>query len=134
MASQASGTPSGSALPNAFGRMMGPAPVVQSTAKRDRCNRPQPEYNNNYNSYEKLRDDLRPDYSPFEFGEPLFDDRPIIIARLPRLHTAASASKKPRTAWVWKLGYALTDNSKSNKPTIWAFKHCTYVLPNNYYH
>ena len=41
-ASQVSSITSRSTLPNAFSRMMGPAPVVQSTAKRDRCTRPTP--------------------------------------------------------------------------------------------
>ena len=52
-ASQISSITSGSTLPNAFSRMMGPAPVVQSTAKRDRCTRPTPQYNHNYDPYKK---------------------------------------------------------------------------------
>ncbi len=99
-ASQASTTASRSTLPNAFSRMMAPAPVVQSTAKRDRCARPTPTYNHNYNPYEKPSVDLCRDYSPYVYGEPLYDDRAITVARLPAYHTVAAATKKPRTQWV----------------------------------
>ena len=99
-ASQASTNASGSTLPNAFSRMMGPAPTGQSTQKRDRYIRLKPQYNRNYNPFEKPPNDLRPDYSPYVFGEPLYDDRAIIIARLLRYYTAAPAVKKPRTSWV----------------------------------
>jgi hypothetical protein len=83
-ASQALSITSGSTLPNAFSRIMGPAPVIQSTAKRDSCVRPTPRYNHNYDLYKKPSDDIRCDYSPYIYGEPLYDDRPIIVARLPR--------------------------------------------------
>jgi hypothetical protein len=43
--SQASTNASGSTLPNAFSRLIGPAPVIQSTAKRDLYIRPTPIYN-----------------------------------------------------------------------------------------
>jgi hypothetical protein len=43
--SQASTNASGSTLPNAFSRLMGPAPIIQSTAKRDLYARPTPIYN-----------------------------------------------------------------------------------------
>jgi hypothetical protein len=132
MASQASSITSGSTLPNAFSRMMGPAPVIQSAAKRDSCARPTPQYNHNYNPYKKPSNDLQCDYSPYVYGEPLYDDRPIIVARLPRHHTKAGATKKPRTSWVWALGYTLTDNQKAGRPTIWACKNCTFmVFPKN---
>jgi hypothetical protein len=97
-ASQVSSITSRSTLPNAFSRMMGPAPVIQSTAKRDRYTRPIPQYNHNYDLYKKPSNDLRRDYSPYIYGEPLYDDRPIIVARLPRYHTEAGAVKKPRTS------------------------------------
>ena len=61
------------------------------------------------------------------YGEPLYDDRPIVVARLPRYHTEAGAAKKPRTSWVWALGYALTDNQKAGRPTIWACKNCMFM-------
>src|ERR1700733_7790412 len=126
-ASQASAAPSGSSLPNAFGRMMTSREAIQATQnslRRDRCKRPTPIYNSNYNPFESPSGDVPPAYSPYVFGEPLFDDREVVIARLPKHHTVAPPAKKPRTAWVWKLGYALTDHSKPSKPTIWACKHC----------
>ena len=127
-ASQAETITSGSTLPNAFSRMMGPAPTGQSTQKRDRYIRLKPQYNRNYNPFEKPPNDLRPDYSPYVFREPLYDDRAIIIARLPRYYTAAPAAKKPRTSWVWNIGYALTDNKKAGCPTIWACKLCMFIV------
>jgi hypothetical protein len=66
---------------------MGPAPVIQSTAKRDCYIRPTPQYNHNYDIYKKPSNDIRCDYSPYVYGEPLYDDRPIIVARLPRYYT-----------------------------------------------
>lgn len=99
-------------------------PTEQRKGVRDRCNRLVPTYNRNYNPYEPPPEDRRPDYSPYTSGEPLYDDRPIIIIRLPRKHVIAGASKRKRTAWVWQLGYALTDTSKKDEPTIWACKLC----------
>ncbi len=80
--------------------MIALAPVVQSTIKRDRCARPTPTYNHNYNPYKKPSVGLRRDYSPYVYREPLYDDRPITVARLPTYHTAVAAAKKPRTQWV----------------------------------
>jgi hypothetical protein len=116
-------TASGSALPNAFGRMMqgGPAPAP----KRDRCMRPEPTYNHNYDPFKAPPDTQPKGYSPFVHGEPLFDDREVIITRLPARHIVAGASSRPRTSWVWKLGYTLTNTSKTTKNTIWACKLCT---------
>ena len=91
---------SGSTLPNAFSHLIGPAPVIQSTTKRDLYVRLTPVYNQYYNPFQKPADDLRSDYSPYVYGEPLYDDRAIVVARLPKHHTEASAAKKPRTQWV----------------------------------
>ena len=126
--SQASTNASGSTLPNAFSRLMGPAPVIQSTAKRDLYIRPTPIYNQYYNLFQKPADDLRSDYSPYVYREPLYDDRAIVVARLLKHHTEASAVKKPRTQWVQKLGYALIDNQKLDKPIKWACKHYTFCF------
>jgi hypothetical protein len=127
-ASQPSTTALGSTLPSAFSRMMQPAPVIQSTVKRDRCVRPTPTYNHNYNLYKKPLVDLRSDYSPYVYREPLYDNRPITVARLPTFHTALGPAKKPRTLWVWNLGYALTNNRQASRLTIWACKHCMFVF------
>jgi hypothetical protein len=132
LASEASGTrsvsavPSGLSLPNAFGRMMAPNGPIQSVINRDKCNRPTPKYNANYNPNTKPPEGLSGGYSPYVYGEPLWDDRPVIVERLPKHFTVAPPPKKARTAWVWNLGYALSNNKKPNQkpPTFWACKHC----------
>ena len=96
-ASQASTNTSGSTLPNAFSRLMGPAPVIQSTAKRDLYIRPTPIYNQYYNLFQKPADDLRSDYSLYVYKEPLYDDRAIVVARLLKHYIEAGIIKKPRT-------------------------------------
>jgi hypothetical protein len=126
-ASQVSADASGSTLPNAFGRMMQGGRVVQQATRRDTCKRPTPTYNHNYDPFKKPSDTLPHGYSPYVFGEPLFDDRAVIIKRLPKHHIIAGPSKRPRTSWVWHLGYALINDSKKDKPTIWACKHCTLI-------
>lgn len=115
------------ALPNAFGRLMqGSANTVKSTQQRDRCKRPTPTYNYNYDPTKTPPEDLPASYSPYDFGEPLFDDRTVITTRLPTAHIVAGASSRARTSWVWKLGYALKDTSKHPQPTIWACKLCMF--------
>ena len=121
--SQASTTASGLTMSNAFSRLMAAALVVQSTTKRDLYTRPIPVYNQYYNPFQVLVDDLYSDYSPYVYGEPLYDDRAIVVARLLKHYTAAGAAKKLRTQWVQKVGYALTDNSKPDKPIKQACKH-----------
>ena len=96
-ASQASTNASRSTLPNAFSRLMRPAPVIQSTTKRDLYTRPTPAYNQYYNPFQKLADDLRSDYSLYVYREPLYDDRAIVVARLLKHYIEAGAAKKPRT-------------------------------------
>jgi hypothetical protein len=84
-------------MPNAFSRLMAVAPVVQSTAKRDLYTRPTPVYNQYYNPFQVLVDDLYPDYSLYVYGEPLYDDYVIIVARLLKYYTVAGVAKKPCT-------------------------------------
>lgn len=107
---------------NAFSMLMAKAPIVDPSL-RDRCNRPAPVYNESYNPDKPPPANLLPSYSPYIYGEPLFDDRPIKLANLTAGYTLSPAAKRPRTAWVWKLGYAL----QKNKNTYWACKHC--ILP-----
>lgn len=126
-APESSMTTSEPALPNAFGLLMqGKASTAKSIQLRDRCKRPTPIYNDNYDPTKTPPEDLPASYSPYIFGEPLFDDRPVITARLPTAHIIAGASTRPRTSWVWKLGYALRDTSKAPHANIWACKHCMY--------
>ena len=122
-ASQASVAVSRTSLPSAFGCMMNPQPVVD-VAIRDRCQRPVPVYNERYDPSKPPPEDLPPTYSPYVFGEPLFDDRHIIIANLLPGFTAAGASKKPRTSWVWRLGYSMSKATSKGKVAFWVCKHC----------
>lgn len=106
---------------NAFRMLMAKAPVVDPSL-RDGCNRPTPVYNASYNPEKPPPVDLLPPYTPDIYGEPLFDDHPIQVANLAVGFSIAPAAKRPRTAWVWKLGYAL----QKNKTVYWACKHCIY--------
>ena len=128
MSREASASPSElpSTLLNSFGRMMQEPPDIPD---RDQCRRPHPTYNFNYNPHKPPCDDLPEGYSPYVYGETLYDDREVIKSRLPHKHTLCAASKRQRTAWVWKVGYALTDHSKAGKPIIWAYK--LYKFPFN---
>ena len=115
-------------LPNAFSRMQTGSRPVQTTTKRDPCRRPEYLWNSNYNPFELPRVDLPRGYSPYEYREPMFDDREAVVARLPKRHTLAPAPKRPRTQWVWKLGYALVNHSIGSKPTMWHCRHCSSAL------
>lgn len=84
-------------LPNTFSQIMGSVPREQRKDVRDRYNRPVLTYNQNYNPYKPPPKDRRPDYSPYTPGEPLFDDRTVIIARLPKKHIITGTTKRKRT-------------------------------------
>ena len=115
-------TTSQSSIPNAFGRMKGRDPIL-----RDTCIRPTPQYNTNYNPYAIPRKDLPAGYNPYVFKEPLYDDRPVIVNELPKNCVIAPPAKKTRWAWVWRLGYAITDSSTARKPVLmWHCKLCKY--------
>jgi hypothetical protein len=91
-ASQASATTLGTPLPNALARMMAPSRPSASTSVRDRCRRPEPTYNYKYDPYRLPSDFIDGEYSPYVYGEPLYNDRAVIIANLPRQHTVAGAA------------------------------------------
>jgi hypothetical protein len=111
---------------NAFSRLMGPRTIRSPSSKRDKCKRPESwsEYNHNYNPFNPPDPDRPGSYSPYVFGEPYHDDRAVELSKLPRQHTIDGANKRPRTQWVWKLGYAIVDNTKPKKPTLWMCKLC----------
>ncbi len=110
--------------PNIFGRMMIGINRPSASTVKDQCDRPVPIYNLNYNPEKDPRDDLPKDYSPYTYGEPLYDARPIVLSRLPQNHVPAGASKRDRTSWVWYLGYALSNKVGAKTQIIWACKHC----------
>ncbi len=73
---------------------------MQNVVLRDKCKRPTPEYNSNYDPYKALRDDLPNSYSPYVFRELLHDDRAAIVTRFLKHYTLTPISKKLRTTWV----------------------------------
>lgn len=119
-------------LVNPFNSMMGASsssqepPPISQTTKRDRCRRPEPIYNEFYNPRIVSDVELPVNYSPYANGQPLFDDRPVVIANLPRYHLISDAAKRPNQNWVWQLGYALHDSRKKGS-RIWACKLCKYI-------
>jgi hypothetical protein len=112
---------------DAFGIMMAPQTAGNPAILRDRCFRPTPTYNENYDPTKPPNPLNKAEYSPYAFGEPLFNDRPIRLDRLRVGHVIAGATKRKRVQWTWKLGYALINNTKASKPIIWCCKLCTYL-------
>jgi len=113
-------------IPNAFNRLMGKQNPNPGEL-RDTCLRPTPVYNEDYNPYVVPRKDLPTQYNPYAFKQPLYDDRPGIVAHLPLNCTLAPPTKRPRTSWVWRVGYAINDSSKSQKTILmWHCKLCMY--------
>lgn len=117
---------------NAFDRMRTGVANTRTTAQRDTCKRLTPQYNDNYNPYKPSPADLPASYSPYKSGEPLFDDRPCVVAQLKPHHTLAPAPKRVRLQWTWALGYAIYNNSraaaKMETPLLWMCKLCMLVL------
>ena len=113
-------------VPNTFNRIMdkgkGPSLVL-----RDTCSRPIPVYNSNYNPYAIPCEDIPGGYSPYVFKEPLYDDRPVVVTQLPKHCVLAPSPKRPRTSWVWALGYTITNSSgPKNSILMWYCKFCKY--------
>jgi hypothetical protein len=71
--------------------------VMQQATWHDTYKRPTLTYNHNYDLFKKPSDTLPYSYSPYVFGEPLFNNRAVIIKRLPKHHIIAGPSKRPRT-------------------------------------
>ena len=94
---QSEPTPSEASLPNAFDKL-GKSYTGQNVTNRDRCLRPTPTYNDNYNPYKPANLDKPTDYSLYVFGEPLFDNRPIDTSKLKSGYKITSTAKKTRTA------------------------------------
>ncbi|KAG4428489.1 hypothetical protein IFR05_016025 [Cadophora sp. M221] len=131
---KASPVPSQFTVVNAFGMLMALAASKRPSMLRDRCSRLPTTYNNFYDPNKPANESNKANYSPYAFGEPLFDDRPVKLDRLPAGHTIAGASKRKRVQWVWKLGYALVNNSKASKPIIWCCHHNAEFSKNRDFH
>ena len=74
--------------------MMAPQVVKQATVLRDRCFRPVLVYNDRYDPTKLLSEDLKADYSPYDYRELLFDDREVDIRRLPTGYVLAPTAKR----------------------------------------
>ena len=82
--------------PSAFSRIMrANSSTVELVQKRDRCRRPTPTYNYNYDPNKPPPEGLPGSYSPYVNGEPLFDDRAVVVIRLLAGYIVAPTSKKP---------------------------------------
>ena len=122
---EASPAPLAGTVNSAFGRMMNTARDHSPLRPRDRCTRPPLTYNENYNPEQPPLTDLPYNYSPYNYGEPLFDDRPFLVARLPPRWAETPAPARPRTQWTWKLGYAFNNSTNPAKIVpMWTCKLC----------
>ena len=109
-------------IPNTFNRIIDKG-KGSSQILHDTYSRPIPEYNSKYNPYVIPCKDTFSGYSPYIFKEPLFDNRPIIVVQLPKYCVLTPPAKRPRTSWVWPLGYTITDSSRSRNPILmWHYK------------
>lgn len=108
-----------------FSSMMQPK-LAPKPFNHDKCTRPASwsQYNHNYDPYNPPNDILPASYTPYVFGEPLFNDCPALTTRIPKHHALSGSSKRPRTAWTWKLGYAFNNSSKGDTSLVWACKLC----------
>jgi hypothetical protein len=95
-ASEAPSAPKSTAT-SAFSRIIQPYPPKQRKIIKDRCQRPKPTYNRNYNPHKTPPDNLPKGYILYIFREPLYDNRPTLVGRLPRQYTVAGPAKKART-------------------------------------
>jgi hypothetical protein len=70
--SSISAGPSTLSLPSAFGRMIAPGNrPIQEVLHRDKCKRPDPTYNTNYNPFNEPPKGQSGRYSPYVYREPL---------------------------------------------------------------
>jgi hypothetical protein len=97
-ASQTAVMPSMASVPNAFDHIGRAELAGKNTSQQDRCRRPTPTYNANYDPFKPLNLKRLLEYSPYVNGEPLFNDRPVYLPDLQRNFTVAGASKRPRTS------------------------------------
>ena len=94
--SRASSVPStvlNNTLINLFQAIMAP----KSSGKkplRDRCFRLTPTYTTFYDPNKPLTHINHEEYSPYDFGEPLFGDRKVQLARLPTGFVMAGVTKR----------------------------------------
>lgn len=122
--SPAPSTTSNNTLVNPFQAMMAPESSKKKPVLRDRCKRVTPTYNDSYDPSKPPNLNIHESYSPYDYGEPLFDDRKVQVARLPTGHVVVGATKRKLRQWVWKVGYNLKDTTKALNNTVWCCKLC----------
>lgn len=105
---------------------MAPDAARRKPILRDRCLRLKPVYNDCYNPELPPATTNGDEYSPYDFGEPLFDDRNVVVARLPTGHIVPGGGKRKMRQWVWKVGYHFTNTNKAANNSIWCCKLCMY--------
>jgi hypothetical protein len=71
---------SSSAQKDAFRQMMKGKRPAELAVLRDTCSRPEPIYNEYYDPYKPPPADLPARYTPYEPGQPLWDDRALVLA------------------------------------------------------
>lgn len=77
---------------NVFAVMMRGQGSLSDSNRRDKCDRPIPTYNNKYNPFQPPPTTLPDDYSLYNFGEPLLDDRTVVLANVPLQWAVAPAT------------------------------------------
>jgi hypothetical protein len=83
-----------STLPSAFGRIIQPNQPPTTLLVRDQYTRPKPTYNNKYNPYVLSSSNLDKEYSPYAYREPLYNNRAITVANLPKQHILTNTAKR----------------------------------------
>ena len=81
-------------LINLFKQIIGLKAAEKLVSLQDYCSHSELIYNDRYNLNKPPNEKNRGDYSPYDFREPLFDNRPIVITRLPIGYIIISTSKK----------------------------------------
>ncbi|KAH7348972.1 hypothetical protein BKA65DRAFT_501830 [Rhexocercosporidium sp. MPI-PUGE-AT-0058] len=99
-------------------------PLPPTFVIKDRCIRLIPLYNDNYDPFKPARDNLKLNYSPYSFREPLFNDRPVKASNLPRGFILAPTANILIRSWLWKVRYILIQPERNKKHTFWACKLC----------
>jgi hypothetical protein len=80
--------------------MIQPNQASTTLLVRNRCTWPKLTYNNKYNPYVLSPSNLNKEYSSYAYKEPLYNDRAITVANLPKQYILAGAAKRQQTSWV----------------------------------
>ncbi|KAL5331077.1 hypothetical protein ACEPPN_000606 [Leptodophora sp. 'Broadleaf-Isolate-01'] len=81
-------------LVNPFATIMAPEASREKRVLRDYCFRPKPTYNDYYDLNKTPNMKNHEDYSPYDYREPLFNDRKVLVPRLLAGIVVAGAIKR----------------------------------------